>query len=1344
MKQVIKNIIKTVVFALLIFGITPNVLLSQTLSGTSIDNTCKIQYELLNGTKDSVISNTASVVVVGIPPLKLSKAVFPTTAIYGDTLTYTIIAENPGFMPLYSVIIRDTIPSELSVLSVSKGTLNANVFTYVRDSLRANQPDTIVIVTRVQKELTSGSQIVNKCFGTENSGTTVEASASFNVNATPQIGFQKFASKNTIQEGDTLSYSIRIQNMGDISLTNVILTDTIPTQLAVVSVSANAQESNGVISCSIASLPVGSSDSVIIVTVVKQGLPTSTTIRNIAYVHSRQTLMRAATAAVVSHNVYRVNFNKIGPEKSNAGDTVNYFISVQNPNRAQVVGSVVVDSLDSSMKFINTNPGGIYDANSHLVSWNIPVIDSMASIILSIKVAIIDTISTAKTIVNRAGFSSANAADTNSRVQTLVNVPTKLRIWKVVSSNQGSPGDTLRYTITIANIGNHTADSIIVSDVLPEEVSYISSVPQGVYDSPNMRLTWSLDSLQSRQQRQFIIDVVIKSDISFGEHDFTNIADAGWNGGRINSLLDVSSNAKVNILIPFIQIQKQAIKRIAEVGDIIPFVIRVTNLSSNTTAHSVKIIDDLPLGFGYINGSTFSNSIKISDPSGLRQLQWHLVDSIKPQASVQLMYRLVVGTGALDGKGVNSAYAIASTANNRVVNSNVASDRVEVRRGVFTNRGIVIGKVFYDDNGNFYQDIGEEGIKGVELMTEDGTRVITGDDGKYSLPDVNPGEHVIRLREETLPPYSELVHGYGDFANKSNSRFVKLPESGIARADFYIHRAEPAALKIDHQVSKVGTLSLKRIAEPKHVVFVSDEGLATINIKGTQFEIGKAVLKPETFPTLKAVADLAREFPDQMIIVEGHTDSIPIKTKAFPSNQVLSFARAGSVKDYLVENEKINSSRIRVIGYGEKLPIASNSTSTGRSLNRRVEITLASVDISNDRNARIVNFKVVINYDGSTPISQIHITDKLDTAFHYIPGSAKLDGKNIPTSVDGQTLSWSINNLVEDSDVIISYQAAVYRPKLKETVLKSQSSLKYSIANSSEELYESAVTANEVSSTFKSKSLRFVLSGVLFETGKAILKREAENSLKSAAGVLTAYPNATVLIEGHTDSRPIKTKQFPSNVALSHARAVAVSEYLTEKFGIEKTRLQTFGWGELKPVATNKTNAGRQSNRRVEIKIDKHETTEETLKEGFRDSFAIIKHEVNEPDSIFVYDTTAVGLSGNNFIVRTQVTGRNEKQITRTIIVGELPESFRLIEGTLQSTTGIDSLWQTGNKVFALCSPSDTVHSFKYRIELSSIGMNIDTFNHHSEVRRTLTNGTEIVSKSKSFVIKLKKEGYKK
>ncbi|MBI4055726.1 MAG: OmpA family protein [Elusimicrobia bacterium] len=110
---------------------------------------------------------------------------------------------------------------------------------------------------------------------------------------------------------------------------------------------------------------------------------------------------------------------------------------------------------------------------------------------------------------------------------------------------------------------------------------------------------------------------------------------------------------------------------------------------------------------------------------------------------------------------------------------------------------------------------------------------------------------------------------------------------------------------------------------------------------------------------------------------------------------------------------------------------------------------------------------------------------------------------------------------------------------------------------------------------------------VLFDVGKADVKTEAASMIQGAAHIIRKYPGRRIKIEGHTDDRPIHTREFPSNQELSLARAGAVRDHLVEKAGIPKGRFAVFGYGAAQPIADNATQEGRQKNRRVEIIIEK-------------------------------------------------------------------------------------------------------------------------------------------------------------
>jgi chemotaxis protein MotB len=105
------------------------------------------------------------------------------------------------------------------------------------------------------------------------------------------------------------------------------------------------------------------------------------------------------------------------------------------------------------------------------------------------------------------------------------------------------------------------------------------------------------------------------------------------------------------------------------------------------------------------------------------------------------------------------------------------------------------------------------------------------------------------------------------------------------------------------------------------------------------FDSGQADLKPAGGPLLGEMANLLNVDRRHPIVVEGHTDNVPISSAQYPSNWELSTARATTVVRYLI-GRGVSRTRLAASGYADLHPVASNATDAGRQLNRRVEIVL--------------------------------------------------------------------------------------------------------------------------------------------------------------------------------------------------------------------------------------------------------------------------------------------------------------------------------------------------------------------------------------------------------------------
>ncbi|MFI5221208.1 MAG: flagellar motor protein MotB [Bacteroidia bacterium] len=107
------------------------------------------------------------------------------------------------------------------------------------------------------------------------------------------------------------------------------------------------------------------------------------------------------------------------------------------------------------------------------------------------------------------------------------------------------------------------------------------------------------------------------------------------------------------------------------------------------------------------------------------------------------------------------------------------------------------------------------------------------------------------------------------------------------------------------------------------------------------FKSGSAAVEEKGMDAIKKLGEVLNKNADIDVMIEGHTDNIPITTAKYPDNWALSTDRALSIVRLLTDNYKMNPKRIEAAGRGEFYPKATNETAEGRSKNRRTEIILS-------------------------------------------------------------------------------------------------------------------------------------------------------------------------------------------------------------------------------------------------------------------------------------------------------------------------------------------------------------------------------------------------------------------
>jgi len=237
-------------------------------------------------------------------------------------------------------------------------------------------------------------------------------------------------------------------------------------------------------------------------------------------------------------------------------------------------------------------------------------------------------------------------------------------------------------------------------------------------------------------------------------------------------------------------VEKRASRTTAEIADFITYTIKVKN-SSGITMGDVVLRDVIPFGFVYQKGSTRRDGVPMANPEGGSgpRLVFRLGDLVDG-SMIQISYRLRVGPGAMSGDGINRAQATAASG----AKSNVASVAIALQQGVFTDKGIIIGKVYVDCNRDKVQGDKEPGIPGVRIFMEDGTYVLTDSEGKYSFYGLSPRTHVLKVDETTLPGGSEMEVLSNRHAGDATSMFADLKAGELFKADFAEGSCSPEVL----------------------------------------------------------------------------------------------------------------------------------------------------------------------------------------------------------------------------------------------------------------------------------------------------------------------------------------------------------------------------------------------------------------------------------------------------------------------------------------------------------------------------------------------------------------------
>jgi len=193
----------------------------------------------------------------------------------------------------------------------------------------------------------------------------------------------------------------------------------------------------------------------------------------------------------------------------------------------------------------------------------------------------------------------------------------------------------------------------------------------------------------------------------------------------------------------------------------------------------------------------------------------------------------------------------------------------------------------------------------------------------------------------------------------------------------------------------------------------------------------------------------------------------------------------------------------------------------------------------------------------------------------------KLRGNVSSLQNENATVSGDLKALSSSSKMTIAEQAS--RLKTLQNMIQSQKDVMNKLKNTISDALMKYKT-DELSVYIKDGNVYVSLQEkLLFKSGSDVVDPAGVTALKSLAVVLNNTKDINVLIEGHTDNVPIKTKLFKDNWDLSTARATSIVRILTKDNGFDSKRITASGRGDFRPIKSNDTAEGRASNRRTEV-----------------------------------------------------------------------------------------------------------------------------------------------------------------
>ena len=514
-----------------------------------VDLTIKVTVEDYGVLTNNVtVGNKTSSVNITVPEIIPNKTADIENPNFGDEVTYTVNVTNAGKVNANNVVVHDVLGEGLELISADGGVYDPITRTITWTvNLNSGETKSFKVVAKV---IGYGNVTNSLVVGNKTSAVDVDV---------PEIIPSKDADNKYPNFGDSIDYTITVNNIGKADAKHVVVVDRLDKGLKYVSSSHNGVYDAATHTVTwVVDIAAGSSlDLTVTDSAEEYGVLT-----NIVSVGDK--------SASVDVNVPEIIPNKTADiENPNFGDNVTYTVTVTNDGNADAKAVVVRDVLGKDLKFVSATGTYTFDEATNTITWTVDV-DAGKT----------ETFTVVATVINYGNVTNSLVVG-NKTFNKNVTVP-EITPDKTVDNENPNFGDNLTYTVTVKNEGNGNATDVIIVDTFGKGLEYVSST--GNYDNKTNTITWKVN-LASGETKTFTVVAKI-----VGYTDVTNKVTVG------------NKTAAVTVYIPEIIPAKDVNNTTPNFGDKVEYTVTVNN-NANKDAKQVVIVDTLGKGLKFINAS---------------------------------------------------------------------------------------------------------------------------------------------------------------------------------------------------------------------------------------------------------------------------------------------------------------------------------------------------------------------------------------------------------------------------------------------------------------------------------------------------------------------------------------------------------------------------------------------------------------------------------------------------------------------------------------------------------------------------------------------------------------------